>query len=342
MKVSILVPHWRNGKATAYCVSQLLKHKGDHELEIIIIDNNFGDGSSIYLHPFESQIKYITYPTNKLQSHGLAFEHVLYNNHVSNDWFITMESDSFPTSYGWIDYIENKIAEGYDCGGSLLKLSGGKYMHPCGAFYNKWDWYGAREYCNEIEYCYFPNIAKKEGLIAHLMVHKSILEAFLDSPEDYIELSESYKPYNRSLALKQLNHYSPVVQGVFHNGVGRLQESLRTYGLRNPETEAPNKLLNNRAKIIYRAGEEPGQHFHYYLLAIGKKCFYIPTETKWMPGREMQQQEYSITENGVKHLWAGSSFLSMKDTPMHDVYEFKKNQIDELYNSLPENLKINQ
>jgi hypothetical protein len=341
MKFSILIPHWKNGKATAYCVSQLLKHKGSHDIEIIVIDNSYGDGSTIYLRPFADEIKYLIYPSDKLQSHGLAFEYALQGGYVNNEWFITMESDSFPTDEKWLDYIEDKIFNQYDCGGSLLRLSGGCYMHPCAAFYNKWDWYGATEYCKEMQYSYFPGIAKKEGLVAHLMVHESILDLFLDSPEDYIELADSYKPHSRELAMKQLNHYLPVAKGSFHNGMGRLQESFRTYGWRNPDTEVSNKLLDNRAKIIYRAGEEPGQWLHYYLLAIGKKCFYIPTETKWMPGREMQQQEYTKTENGVIHLWAGSSFLSMKDTAMHDVYEFKKNQIDELYNSLPENLKIN-
>ena len=47
-----------------------------------------------------------------------------------------------------------------------------------------------------------------------------------------------------------------------------------------------------------------------------------------------------LNEAGIKHIWAGSSYLDMKDTDFNDVYEFKSKLIEELYNSLPDNQKI--
>src|SRR4030066_2215807 len=93
-----------------------------------------------------------------------------------------------------------------------------------------------------------------------------------------------------------------------HNGMGRLQESVRTYGRRNPESEVPNILLDNRAKIIYRIGYEPGQFMYYWMLAKGYNIYSIPTEVKWLKGKENQQQEYTLNAAGIKHIWGVSAY----------------------------------
>jgi len=338
MDISILIPHFKMGKITTYSIAQFLKYKGNHNIHIYISDNNAGDGSIDHLKAVEG-ITIIDYPKDKLQSHGIAIDMLI--PLIKTEYFITAESDSFPTQDNWLDYYENLINEGYEFAASKSQLSGGEYGHPAGALYKKSNWQEAKKYCDSTMYFYFPNMAMKDNFPCHLMVHSDILVKFYLNPEDYIELSDSYKPYSIERAAEQYAHYSPVV-APFHNGQGRTQEALRTYGVRNIESETKDVLLDNRAKLIYRMGFEPGQWLCYWHHATNKKIFYIPTEVKWIAGKEYQQQEYTINEVGFKHIWAGSSFLDMKGTAQNDVYEFKKNQIEELYNSLPENQKIKE
>lgn len=337
MKFSIILCHYKTGKITAFTVAQILKHKGNHEIEILICDNNAGDGSMEYLAPFSNQIKVVDYPKDKLQSHGIGYD-VLFEM-AQNEWVICMESDSFPVKEGWLDYYVRLIDDGYNAATSLLQLSGGCYGHPAGALYNRNVWLQAWKYCKKIEYLYFPNMAMKDTFQSHVMVHQSLIHDFLEKPYDYIELADGYKPHTPALAREKLLHYLPVV-GPMHNGMGRVQESVRTYGGRNPETEVPNVLLDNRAKIIYRVGYEPGQWFYYWMLAIGYKVFNIPTETKWMAEKEAQQQEYTLTENGVKHLWAISAYHDYTPENEKETALYKQSIPDQLYNSLPEHQKI--
>src|SRR5574343_497018 len=146
MKISILIPHYKVGKITAYSISKIIQHKGIHEVDIIVIDNNPGDGSSEYFKPFEPDITYIPYPKDKLQSHGIAFNYALDNGYVHTDYFITLENDSFPVKDGYLDYYEKIINAGMDAAGSILELSGGCYMHPCGALYTTSVYFEAKKY----------------------------------------------------------------------------------------------------------------------------------------------------------------------------------------------------
>ena len=339
MNITVLIPHFKNYKVTAYSVSQFIKFKGNHEVEIIVIDNSFPDESIKGLEPFKNDITIIENKSTRISSHGIAYDMALIDGHVKTDYFVTAESDSFPENDRWIDYIEDLINQGYEGGGSNLFLSGGLYTHPAGAFHKKSNYFEAKEYCDKIEYTYFPNLCKSEGFDAHLMVHNSVLDRFLDAPDDYIEVSAGYKGKDKQYFLERADWYSPT-RNPFHNGMGKNIESIRTYGQRNFETEVPNVLLDNKRKLIKRIGFEPGQFFSYFNIAVGKKIAYIPTEVFWLKNREGQQQEKTVMQNGFTHIWAGSSFLDMEGTDYHDVYEFKKNQIHELYNSLPQNYKV--
>lgn len=336
---------------SAYTVAQIIKYKGKHEIEILICDNNCGDGSTKYLEPFKEHIQVFDYPKDKLQSHGIGYN--LLFEHASNEWVICMESDSFPVRDGWLDYYVRLIKEGYDSAGSLLKLSGGTYQHPAGSLYRRSIFVEAFLYCKDIPYLYFPNFAISDGFACHTMVHKSIVNEVLANPDDWIELADGYKPYSRQLAEKKCLDYYPVSMP-FHNGMGSNNESVKTYGNRTPETEWKQIFTNFKQvgfegdihpprlnkQIIKRVGYEPGQWMHYWQLGFGKKIFYIPTETKWIEGRTDQQQEYTLTENGVKHLWGISAY--------HDYYagdkkitEIKQSIPEELYNSLPIHQRIN-
>lgn len=331
---SILIPHFKS-KITAYSVAKFLEY-GEDKVNVVVIDNSYGHNSINYLNPFKDKIEIIPNISDQIASHGVAYDQVIPN--LGTDWFICAESDSFPTKK-YVGYYSNLIERGYDAAGSKLRLSGGEFIHTCGAMYNRELWVDAKKYCSNIPYTYFPNMSIFHGFDSHLMIHDDVLNAVLAEPEDYIELSNSYKPYSAELALQKAYWYKPVV-GPFHNGCGKDHEYLKTYGLRTIESGAKDVLLDNKRKLINRIGAEPGQWISWYMAACNRNVFEVPTETRWMQGRVNEQQEYTLNEAGIKHIWAGSSYLDMKGTAMNDVYEFKHNQIEELYNSLPEHQKI--
>ncbi len=340
MDITILIPHYKNGKATAYAIAQLIKHKGGHNQNVVVIDNSNGEGLK-YVAPFLHDITLRYYQQHTIQSHGLAYDYAIMKGDVKTEYFITMESDSFPVSDTWLDYYENLIDEGYEFAASQLHLSGGVFGHPAGALYKMSNWKECKEYVMDIKYKYFPNMSKREGFDCHIMIREDILSRVLVNPDDYFELADSYRPYTKDKALNRLEDYRPIAQSVFHNGMGGLNESVKSYGERHIAYDAPAILMGNKKHIINRIGYEPGQFFCYWHYVMNKKIHPIPTEIKWMEGREFQQQEHTFTENGFKHIWCGSSFLDMRESDNY-VYEFKKNQIDELYNSLPDKYKVNE
>lgn len=330
MKFSILIPHYKTGKMTAYAIHQLLKHKGRHEIDIHVVNNSPGHDSIEYLFPY-SIFRY-DYPSNKLQSHGIAFDYIL--PEIETEYFIAIESDSFPTSDNWLDYYECLIKQGYDAAGSLLQLSGGQYLHPAGALYRKSVWQEAKSYCTHmIDYAYLPNIAMKENHACHLMVKNSLFGEFCKKPEKYVELHSSYKDNSPLQISEKALSYQSVISP-FHNGTGRFQESFSTYRFRNPTIGLSDVILDNETDLIYRLGYEPGQWLHYFMLAMGNKIFYIPTETKWMPNRENQQQEYTKNEAGFIHLWGVSAYDNCSNGDVQDIVLFKKNQVERLYASI--------
>jgi len=338
MKFSILIPHWRS-KIIAYSVAQFIKYKGKHEIEILVMDNSYPDESINLLNPFRDYVAIWAEAGGRvISSHGTALDRLMRIS--KNEWNICAESDSFPTEDGYLDTYENIIKMGYDGAGSLLTLSGGRYKHPCGALYKKSVWQEADDYFSGIPYNYYPNFMMRDNFAVHTMIHSSLVEAVENNPEDWMELSSEYKDNTKQTMREKVEWYKPIM-GAFHSGIGGRQESLHTYGQRTEETDAPFIILNERSqKIIGRLGMEPGQALHYYEVATGRKLFYIPTETFWMPGRESQQQERTVMSNGFTHLWAGSSYLSMKGTALNDVYEHKNKIVEELYNSLPLNQRI--
>lgn len=338
MRVSIVFCHFRTGMMSAYTIAQLLKYKGRHEIEIIVVDNCADDSSKEYFAPFVNEIIYVPYPLDRIQSHGVGIEYALENGFVSNEYFITIESDSFPTKEGWLDYYFNLIDNGYEMAGSHLKLSGGSYIHPCGAFYSQSLWEEAKKYCDSIEYRYFPNLAMRDGFANHVMIHKRILQQVMENPDDYLELASEYQNNTMQVMKEKDAYYRPVV-APFHNGMGMREESVKTYGFRTIESEAPMVILDNKMPIIKRVGYEPGQWLTAYAYGTGKKVFQIPTETKWIPGKENQQQEYTKMENGFTHLWGISAYHDFEGGDA-EITQIKRSTPEELYNSLPNHQKI--
>ncbi len=77
---------------------------------------------------------------------------------------------------------------------------------------------------------------------------------------------------------------------------------------------------------------EPGQWFAYWHVATGKKIKEVPTEIRWLPNRENQNQEFTLMENGFKHLWGITSYTECPNgDDMREVVNFKKHQLAELF-----------
>lgn len=339
MTLTIIIPHYAVGKMTAFTLAQLLKFEGDNYLKIVVVDNNPQDGSSKYLEPFKERMLYVPYPEDRLQSHGIAIDYCLELGYVDTEYFLCLENDAYPI-WEFVSYYEEIIENGYDAAGSIMKLSGGTYLHPCAALYRKSVWEECKKYCDSMPYNYYPNMLMRDNFPLHAMIHHSLVEEFSENPMDWIELSSDYKDNTKQTMKDKLEYYRPTC-GPFHNGMGGRQESVKTYGFRNGESDSPYILLNGKnQKIIGRAGYEPGQFLYYWLLATGKKIFEIPTRIKWMPGREGQQQEHSVTHSNIFHIWGVSSYTERPADGVEDIYAEKRDLPDKLYNSLPSNLKI--
>ena len=309
---TILIPHYKT-KITAYCLHQIFKHSGNR-VNVVVISNSGNEGLN-YLEPYADRITTIIYPLNRMQSHGLAFDYAIENGLVKTDYFITLESDSYPTNDNWLEYYDRLIDEGYDMAASRLKLSGGEYYHPAGAMYRLDSWHQCKEYVEKLndEYRYYPNYLPKDGFNCHIMESAHV------APKGNIE---------------QLNNYLPIAQSVFHNGMGYNQESYHTYGNRNTITGVDDFLKVHNDPIIYRMGYEPGQFFGYWHLATGKKVYSIPTEVTWMHNRVNQQQECTKTENGIIHIWGGTAMTLTSDASVEDITRRKTELTEQLYNSI--------
>lgn len=323
----------------AYTVAQLLKYATPGEIEIVIVNNYPQDIETVkYLQPFIDSITFINYPENRLQSHGISLDWLIDSGYVKTEYFLMLESDAFPIKE-FIPYYQRLIDENFDAALSMLKLSGGLYGHPCGGLYKTSVYKECKEYCNSIEYSYFPNMNRRGSFDFHTMIHNSIVDKILESPENYFELAEGYKPYLKEKAIEKRDYYKPTC-GVFHNGMGNNDEDLATYGQRGFDTGIYDVMLTNKKKIVRRVGLEPGQFFSWWMAANNKKLFSIPTIVKWMNGREGQQQEYTENEAGIHHIWGISSYTERVADGVEDIYEAKRSLPDELYKSLPDHQKI--
>ncbi len=352
-KYTILIPHWRTGKMTAYCLSKLIQHSKGWDVRIIVVDNSFPGPSIGYLQPFldKANIDVMPYPEGQRQSHGIAFAYAL--EEADTEYFITVESDSFPTKDGWLAYYDKLIDEGYDAGGSFMKLSGGEYMHPAGAFYRKSVYEKAAKYLRGVQYHTLPAVAHKDGFNFHLMIRQDVYEKFCANPASFgIELPElHYKNADAQFLLEAGLAYRPALNP-FHTIYGQNDEVYATYGQRSTKTEPQQIIQQNDRELIFRIGFEPGQWFCYWLIACGYKLAHIPTEIVWMKNRIDQQQEYTLAEHGFRHIWGVTAYASKEElkaqigqeaySKLEDIIEHKSDTLKQLYKSLPENERINE
>lgn len=309
MKTTILLPHFRTRYMTAYSVKRILACRGRHEANVIVIDNGGGVGLDDI--PNDPDVTVISYPKDLLQTHGVAFDYALKQiPELIQECFITVESDSFPMHSEWLSHYEDYENQGWDLAGSRLKLSGGTYIHPAGAMYRKSNWLEAMEDVKrykEAGYHFYESMIPPCYHVMGRFIH------------------------NDPLAEAKRVRFLPVSEGVFHNGMGYANESVVSYGDRTPEGEAPTILPRRGDNQYLRVMYEPGQWFAYWHYAKGKKVKEVPTEIKWLDGRVNQNQEYTLMENGFKHLWGITAYTVCDNDPaMKAVVDFKRRQVEEL------------
>lgn len=316
MKTTILLPHYKTREMTAYTVSKILACRGRHEANIIVIDNGNGDGvNGIPRHP---DVQVITYPTHLLQTHGVAFDYALKTvPHLIEECFITVESDSFPVDSTWLDHYEDYKNLGFDIAGSRMKLSGGTYIHPAGCMYRKSNWLEA---------------------MRDVMRYKANDYHFYESliPPCYHVMRKGLIDGDEAAEAKRVR-FLPISEGVFHNGMGFQNEDVSTYGQRTPATEAHSILPRDGDEQYLRVMYEPGQWFSYWHYVKCKNIKEVPTEIRWLEGRPDQNQEYTLMENGLKHLWGITAYSTCEttDPEILKVIEFKKKQAEEVIGKAP-------
>lgn len=332
MKITVIIPHYCTGKMTAFAVSKLLKHSTKHDLRIIVVDNSPHDRSIEFLTKtsLHDHVHVVTRNPDMMQSHGIALNQAI--PYVDTEYFITAESDSFPERDDWLDMYGRLISDGVDLAGSELRLSGGRYIHPAGALYRKSNWLEAQTCCMELSqrYHYVSNAVGSEDFKYHLMVRTHVWKDLIQSPEKF-GLSLTGSPSDLESRRVQ---YLPVC-APFHDGRGFLDERLQTYGQRTIESDSP--FISSYAcspETVRRVGYEPGQWFCYWHASRGKKLFRVPTEVKWLPGRVDQQQEYTLMENGFRHLWGVTAYRDVTDAHLQDIATSKRNTVEALFESI--------
>ena len=93
-KISIIILSWNTRDLLAHCLDSIEQHKGDIQLEIIVVDNASTDGSQAMLREKYPQIALIT---NK-QNLGFAKANNQAMRVAQGDYFLLWNSDAFATS----------------------------------------------------------------------------------------------------------------------------------------------------------------------------------------------------------------------------------------------------
>lgn len=340
MDITVLIPHYKQWRITCYTVYQFIKYTEGTDIEILVINNSYPDDSVFYLNPFKlhPRVKIIDHVTDQCNSHGVAYEFAM--QFVKSKYVLLSESDCFPTR-PFLDYMDLFIRNDYDLAGNIMQLSGGRYLHPGAALLKVDLWREAKHYYENSPYHYLSNFGMVDGFAAHVMIHDDIWEFFLQKPGAFVELPEGKRNCTREGVLENERFYKTIAHSALHNGMGMASETVPMIGQRNQNNQPQQILLTGKEKIVHRVGYEPGQAIFYWAIANGKKICEIPVEEiVWMPGRENMQQEYTLSENGCKHIWGCSSFAYSDIPEIRDVIERKNKLPEELYNTLPEEYKI--
>jgi len=109
-KISICIPHWQVIEYIQPCLRSIRKHSGDEDVELLVIDNGSQDVSLDWLRSL-SWIRLIERPeekhTNWPDNVFTAWDRGLVE--ARGDYFVTMHSDVFVKSDGWLKPLVREL-----------------------------------------------------------------------------------------------------------------------------------------------------------------------------------------------------------------------------------------
>ena len=103
-KITVCIPHWQVGRYMTVCLRSIRKHSAKYQLDVLVVDNGSKDGSLDYLRslPWIRLIErpdevHTNWPANVFTAWDLGVRR------SDAPYFVTMHSDVFIKSDGWLD-----------------------------------------------------------------------------------------------------------------------------------------------------------------------------------------------------------------------------------------------
>ncbi|MFQ5732338.1 MAG: glycosyltransferase family 2 protein, partial [Planctomycetaceae bacterium] len=115
----VCIPHWQVQTYMTACLRSIRKHSAAYDLQVIVVDNGSQDGSLDYLrslswiHLIERpEERPANWPRNVFTAWDRGLEKAV------GEYFVTMHSDVFVQTDGWLDPLLREIGRGPACGAS--------------------------------------------------------------------------------------------------------------------------------------------------------------------------------------------------------------------------------
>lgn len=302
MNFTVILPHYKNGELTELSIRRMLEHKGQHEIDIIVVNNNPGDGTE---HPFlhhvahNNNVRYYEYPKHMLSNIGTAYDWVMHM--VKTDYFITATPGSRPTNTDWLDAYAYAIRYKYAvAGGFVHQFDSGFYLHPCGAFYKTSVYQEALDYAKSQKYVYYGELVEEQGQRLGLIIPEKVNDTFMALPHTFIKGLDypSSIQERREKFQKMAAYYKPFTLP-FASHMGYRDERIEEKRERNFQTDAMATLTLYDNIQACRIGYDPGQWFSYWLAAKAHYIEAYPVSIK----ENDNGLEYSLMSNGFECAW---------------------------------------
>jgi len=112
-RISLCIPHWQAKLFMTLCLRSIRRHSRQYDLEVIVVDNGSRDESLDYLRSLD-WIRLIERPeethTNWPKNVFTAWDRGL--QAATGDFYVTMHSDVFVKSDGWLDPFLRELSRG--------------------------------------------------------------------------------------------------------------------------------------------------------------------------------------------------------------------------------------
>ncbi len=118
-KATICIVNYKTEELTRLCLRSIRRFTKDYPYEVVVVDNDSGDGSLEYLRSLK-WIKLIERPGQVMKSgswaHGTALDLGL--DAAQTEFFVAMHSDTFVHKAGWLPFLANLAKPDIACAGA--------------------------------------------------------------------------------------------------------------------------------------------------------------------------------------------------------------------------------